>query len=582
MSPFKKLVLISAALFVGLATTQANSAKSSIETRIVGGTQSGFSDWQWIVALSKSSSTANDDLFQNQFCGGSLINESWVLTAAHCVVDDFGDPISTTGVHAFVGEYDLKNSTGEYRAVDLVIVHPDYNSFTTDNDIALLRLSTPSNVTPVALIDSSVAATLETLVDDTVTDFTVIGWGSLTEDQSNPAYPSILEDVDLPYISNSVCNSSALSGQVTDNMICAGFPNGGFDSCQGDSGGPLVFSDGGQLSGIVSWGIGCAQANSYGVYTRLNNYIAWIDSILNGYIITPKLQFGSWLPSTNVTANLTIQNSSSSALTLDNNSFSTTNSAFTVLSNNCSSVVNVDATCVVTVEFASGLLSGLVTGAVTIGTDSSTVPVITVPLEATVLEEVTTFINVPAPSSVRWALSGNSGWTQEQVTIDGSLSFESGNINDNQTSSLYAYFDLVSDENVYFDWKTCSELDYDFLELWVDNVKINGISGDADWTRTSVPLSGGTPHVIEWRYNKDYIYFYGNDAGWVNNIAIGLTAANQNSLPVHSSSCDLSVTNEPQPIVEPQPISSSGGSMSGWVYLMFGLPLIMRRRFRKH
>lgn len=573
MSLFKKLVLISAVVFASLATTQANSAKSSIETRIVGGTQSGSSDWPWIVALSRSDSTANDDLFQNQFCGGSLINESWVLTAAHCVVDTFGSPISTSGVHAFVGEYDLNNSTGEYRAVDLVIVHPDYNSTTTDNDIALLRLASPSTVTPVALIDSSVAATLETLDDDTVTDFTVIGWGSLTEDQTNPTYPSILEDVDLPYISNSVCNSSALSGQVTDNMICAGFPNGGFDSCQGDSGGPLVFSSGGQLSGIVSWGVGCAQADSYGVYTRLSNYTAWIDSILNGYIITPNIQFGSWLSNTTITANLTIQNSSSSVLTL--NSFSTTNSAFTVLANTCSSIVNVDATCVVTVEFASGSLNGAVTGAVTIDTDSATVPVITVPLEATVVTE-TFFSNAPAPSSVRWALSGNSGWTQQQVTTDGSLSFESGNITDNQTSSLYAYFDLASTENVYFDWKACSEPSYDFLELWVDNVKVSGISGDSDWNRTSVSLSGGTPHVIEWRYNKDYSYYYGNDAGWINNIAIGLAAASQNSLPVHSSSCDLSVTNAPQPM------SSGGGSMSGWIYLMFGLPLIMRRRFRKY
>ncbi len=553
MSLFKKLVLISAFVFAGLATTQANSAESSVQTRIVGGTESVDGEWQWIVALSRSSSTAGDDLFQNQFCGGSLIHESWVLTAAHCVVDAFDNPVSASGVHAFVGAYDLINSTGEYRAVDLVLVHPNYNSTTTDNDIALLRLATPSNVTPVSLIDISVAATLETVVDDDISDFTVIGWGSTSEDQNNPLYPSILREVDLPYVSNDTCNSSALSGQLTDNMICAGVFAGGIDSCQGDSGGPLIFSSGGQLSGIVSWGIGCAQEDSYGVYTRLNNYTTWIGSILNGFIVSPDIQFGSWLSNTTITAILTIQNSSSSTLTL--NSFSTTNPAFTVLGNNCGSIVYANTTCDVTVEFASGSLSGTVSDTVSIGTDSASVPVITVPLEVTVVAE-TFFSNVQADNSVQWGVAGDSNWTEIPEIFGYSLL--SGSILDNQSSSLFAYVEVLSDLNqteVSFDWKVSSEPNYDFLELWVDNSKVSTISGSSGWLNKSIILTGRGSHVIEWRYKKDYSDSAFDDAGWVRNISLQVTTIGT---------------------------SSSGGAISGWVYLMFGLPLIMRRRFRKH
>lgn len=572
-------MLVVVAVF-GFASLQTSAAESNFETRIVGGTESAPAEWQWVVALSYSSDASL--LFNNQFCGASLIDQNWVLTAAHCVVDELGNTTPANQLHAFVGEYNLGESTGVYSAIEHVIVHPNYDGSTTNNDIALLKLATPVlSIAPINVIDASVANDLEARVDvsNIDDDLVTLGWGGTVEDDGvtsvSQLFPYILRDVGLPYVSNAVCDSNLLDGQITSNMMCAGLPEGGVDSCQGDSGGPLVYSNDGGFTwyqaGIVSWGYGCAQANSYGVYTRLSNYPAWITSIIDGYFVKPEINFGSWLPNTIVTNKLTIQNFS--VLELNFSISAPTNPEFTVISNDCGNKVSVDASCDVTIEFASSTTLGSFTDILTITTDSVDVPVSTVSLNANVVAEVT-FDNASAPSSVRWSLSGNNGWTQQQVTTDGALSFESGNITDNQSSSLYAYFDLSTDQDVYFDWRACSEPDWDFLELWVDNVKVNALSGAQDWARTSVSLTGVGPHVIEWRYNKDGSLSYGDDAGWLSNIAIGLTAANLNTLPVHSSSCNLPVSNDPQVN------SSGGGAMSTWFYLMFGLPLIMRRRLK--
>jgi hypothetical protein len=106
---------------------------------------------------------------------------------------------------------------------------------------------------------------------------TVIGWGALSEDSSE--YPEELRHVNLPIVSNEICNESFEFG-INDNMLCAGYTEGGKDACQGDSGGPFVTFD--QQSqiwkqiGIVSFGDGCARPNSYGVYTRVSKFTKYI------------------------------------------------------------------------------------------------------------------------------------------------------------------------------------------------------------------------------------------------------------------------------------------------------------------
>ena len=176
------------------------------------------------------------------FCGGSLVREDWVVTAAHCVQGE-----SPSSIQVKIGLHSLNGTTGAItRNVDDIIVHPQYNSNSLNNDYALLHLSSPvTNFEPIQLIT-------ENQNDDEPVMATTMGWGAT---QSGGWGSNVLLEVDVP-IDDSCGN---IANEITNNMICAGDFNGGEDSCQGDSGGPLIMTnDEGEyeLIGIVSWGYG--------------------------------------------------------------------------------------------------------------------------------------------------------------------------------------------------------------------------------------------------------------------------------------------------------------------------------------
>jgi trypsin len=228
----------------------------AFESQIVGGTAATAGEFPYIVSLSRSGS---------HFCGGSLLNAYTVVTAAHCSVGQ-----SASAVRVRAGSLQWA-SGGVQVGVSQILVHPSYSSSTLNNDVALWHLSSPINAgTNIGYVTLPAASSDPAAGSSS----TVAGWGTTSSGSSS--IPAALRRVDVPIVARATCNTN-YSGDITANMICAAVSGGGKDSCQGDSGGPLV-NAARQLIGIVSWGIGCAAAQYPGVYTRVGNYVAWINA----------------------------------------------------------------------------------------------------------------------------------------------------------------------------------------------------------------------------------------------------------------------------------------------------------------
>lgn len=193
-------------------------------------------------------------------CGGTIVNDHCILTSAQCT---FGIPDAVLSVR--VGST-ASQSGGHLFQVDYVDNHHNFNPNTFANDLSVIHVvghlhfsSTVQAIAMPALGQGVPAGAIAT----------VTGWGSITE---GGAFSPVLQSVDIPVITNAVCNQN-YGGRITDGMICAGFNGAG--ACSGDYGGPLTF--GNQVVGIVSWGEGCGRPNLPAVHTRIAYYRQWID-----------------------------------------------------------------------------------------------------------------------------------------------------------------------------------------------------------------------------------------------------------------------------------------------------------------
>uniref|UniRef100_A0A8P4KH68 Mannan-binding lectin serine protease 1 n=1 Tax=Dicentrarchus labrax TaxID=13489 RepID=A0A8P4KH68_DICLA len=273
--------------------------------RIVGGrsAEPGLFPWQVLLSVEDLSRVPEDRWFGS----GALLSGSWVLTAAHVLRSQRRDtsvvPVAPEHVKVFLGLHDASDrSLASNRSVQQIFLHPDFQPNNYNNDVALLRLTEQVEFTelirPVCLPPPHSQ-------DDPPTPHpnslgVVAGWGISNLNSSSPGSdpPTLTSDlgmtsdllqyVKLPVVPQDECQASyasrSVSYNITDNMFCAGFFEGGRDTCLGDSGGAFVMEDGVSqrwaVFGLVSWGgpEECGSQRVYGVYTRVAKYVEWIQT----------------------------------------------------------------------------------------------------------------------------------------------------------------------------------------------------------------------------------------------------------------------------------------------------------------
>uniref|UniRef100_A0A8C3PGK2 Enteropeptidase n=1 Tax=Chrysemys picta bellii TaxID=8478 RepID=A0A8C3PGK2_CHRPI len=238
-----------------------------IGAKIVGGSDAKEGAWPWVVLL----------LFNEKpTCGASLISAEWLVSAAHCV---YGRNLIPSQWKAVLGLHTTLNLTYPQTVIeeiDQIVINPHYNKRTKNNDIAMMHLQFKVNYTdyiqPICLPEAS-----QQFLPGM--NCSIAGWGRTTNQGSTA---NILQEAEIPLITNEKCQQKLPEYNITENMMCAGYDEGGVDSCQGDSGGSLMSQDNNRwlLAGVTSFGYQCALPQRPGVYVRITQFVDWIKQFI--------------------------------------------------------------------------------------------------------------------------------------------------------------------------------------------------------------------------------------------------------------------------------------------------------------
>lgn len=257
---FRAVLAVGVLALASLGAIGTAEARTPPVTNIVGGSTETTANIPWMIALNNSRSSSP----VGQYCGATLVKANKIVTAAHCVTQ----PIST--YTAIQGRDNLNSSTGgKTSKISKIWKDPQYGQV-GGHDVAVLTLTTP--FTGVATLPLETSRATDAVGAQPV----VYGYGET--EGTGPA--NRLQKVLVPVLGDAYCGQVYTGeGYVANGEICAGYKAGGKDSCQGDSGGPLVLN--GRLFGVVSWGLGCADAGNPGVYAEVASYASALTTQIN-------------------------------------------------------------------------------------------------------------------------------------------------------------------------------------------------------------------------------------------------------------------------------------------------------------
>lgn len=468
------------AVLISALSWSATISYETPETLIIGGTTSTEA-YPWMVSIQKG----------YHFCGGVLIAADWVMTAAHCLDDKTPEELTL-----YIGLSNLSYPTaGDIRKAQWFVLHPDFNDGNFYSDMALIRLDRSASKQPISLLSRG-----DTLNLQQNEQLRVLGWGV-----TDSGFTSrILNEVDVSFQRDAICNGTYpinSNSNYWQRSFCAGEVSGGKDSCQGDSGGPILVkaNDEWALTGLVSWGSGCAEPGLYGVYSEVSAMADWVEERTEGVTLLGEEKIGFLGKDKQKPQIFSIWNLSDSAATVQSKSIS--NHYFSVDDNNwlLGNSIPAGQVCEFTVN-ADGTWSGEHDGVLTLDLAAQDV---TQALNAKVLNVID-----GSGSGADWTFySGtsentehSSAWHNQTDTEKGNV-LASGNAGLGGRSVLLTYVNgPVADDVLYLKFEAQVENGQsNFLGFYINEVLQQSITS-GNWSTYSAKLQAGVNHIM-------FIYF---------------------------------------------------------------------------